>query len=634
MAKLKKDIGNKNGNKNVKPAQQRINNKEEKRSKKDITIAIIIFIFSFLIYSNSIKNNYAFDDMVICGNNKYVQNKLHSVKEIFTKGYTYGFNGINTDTYRPITLLSMAFEIYLYGNKPHNHHFINVLLFSLSCVVLFLLLRKLYNTYNFLLPLIITLLYSAHPIHTEAVANIKSRDEILCFLFFVCSLYLMMMYVEKKNIFKLIISCIFYLLSLLSKENAITFFLLFPMVIFYFTKTNLKDSLIFIIPYFATLSLYLLIRYAVIDAVTLSTKVEMINNSLMSTDNYSDRLATTFSMLGKYLMLLIFPITLSCDYSYNSMPIIGWGNPEAFVSFLVYAGALVFAIVTFRKKNYFSFAILFFLITFSTTSNIFKIIGSSMAERFLFTPSLGFCIIIGLALVKLFKIDITNNKKTGLVSLYATLGIIIFLYSFKTINRNADWQDNDHLFKTDVQNMPSSFRLHNNDGIVLKLKSESVVDPSAKSELLSEAVSEYKKSIAIYPREAAIWYDLGVCYYNLKSTAESENAFKHCLRYDTTNLSAINDIGVIFFNQQNYDSAYYYFNKTLKLNPKDAVALLNIGVIMVNKGNYDEAIKYYERSVALNPNNPNIYDNLVQVYELKKDYAKADYYRTKRESLR
>jgi tetratricopeptide (TPR) repeat protein len=257
-----------------------------------------------------------------------------------------------------------------------------------------------------------------------------------------------------------------------------------------------------------------------------------------------------------------------------------------------------------------------------------------MAERFLFTPSLGFCIIVGLALVKIFKIDLISNKKAGLVPLYATLGIIIFLYSFKTIDRNTDWQDNDHLFKTDAQNMPNSFRLHNNEGIVLKLRSENVIDPAAKSELLSEAVSEYKKSIAIYPRQGAIWYDMGVCYYNLKDMADAENAFKHCLKYDTTNLSAINDIGVIFFNQQNYDSAYYFFNRTLQLAPKDAVALLNIGVIMVNKGNYDEAIKYYERSVALNPNNPNVYDNLIQVYNLKKDYAKADYYRTKRESLR
>ena len=630
MVNSKKKIVN--NNKVAKPLKNKATSKEIKLSEKKYFIPVLIFLFSFLIYANSIRNNYAYDDIVVCTQNKYVQSKLSNVKEIFTKGYTYGFNGINTDYHRPITLLSLAVEVYLYGNKPHRHHLINVLLFSLSCVVLYLLLRKILIKYNFILPLIISLLYAAHPIHTEVVANIKSRDEIFCFLFFILSLYYLMIYFEKKNIYKMIISCAFYFLSLLSKENAITFFIIFPMVIFYFTNTNFKKSILFAVPYLALLLAYIGIRYAVIESVSLSTKIEIANNSLMAAGSYADRLATAFAMFGKYLQLLIFPITLSCDYSFNSIPIVNWMNPKAFISFIIFAGALIYALITLPKKNYFSFAILFFIITFFATSNIFILINCSMAERFIYVPSLAFCIIIGLALVKIFKVDIIGKNKKGLAPVYWILGITIVLYSFKTIDRNPDWQDNEHLFKTDAVSMPNNFRLHNNVGISDKAKSETAPDPASKSDLLNEAVSEYNKSLAILPQGGA-WYDVAVCYYKLNDIANAKNAFNNCLKYDPKNISANNDLGVIFFNANNYDSAFYYFEKSAQLNPKDLNAISNMGIVMQKKENYDEAIKYFEQILTIDPNNINAYNNLINVCGLKKDLAKVDYYKNKLKSL-
>jgi protein O-mannosyl-transferase len=598
-------------------------------SRQNRYILIFIFIFSFCIYANSIRNNYAYDDIVVTLKNKFVQNKLNNVKDLFTKGYTYGFNGINTDYIRPIPLVSLAFEVAIFGNAPHFHHFINVLLFSLSCVILFLLLKKLFIHHNFILPLIVTLLYSSHPIHTEVVANIKSRDEIFCFLFLLLGLYYMMVYLEKKNIYKMILSCVFYLLSLLSKENAVTFVILFPMVIFYFTETNFKRSLIYVVPYVVVLLIYFLFRFSVIDTVALSTKIEIANNSLMAAQSYSERMATAFLMLGKYLYLLVLPFTLSCDYSYNSIPVVSWGNIGTMLSFLIYAGAAVYALITLKKKDHFSFAILFFIITFSATSNIFILINCSMAERFLYTSSLSFCLILGLAFVRIFKVDVTGTKKKIPSSVYLIPGVIVLLYSFRTMDRNGDWKDNEHLFLTDVKTYPENYRLHNIAGITLKEKGDKAVDASNKTLLLQQAIEEYKKSLEIYPKQGAAWYDLAVCSYKVNEISMATSAFRHCLEYDPNNVSAINDLGVIFFNSNNLDSAFYYFNKAVQIDPKNADALLNVGVILFKQNKYDEAIAYYERSMAINPDNANLYNNLAQVYEAKKEVEKAEYYRKK-----
>ncbi|MDP4265990.1 MAG: tetratricopeptide repeat protein [Bacteroidota bacterium] len=614
--------------KGTKPSQNQIKIKEPKNINK--ILAGIIFIFAFALYANSLWNNYAFDDDVICLKNKYVQNKLGNVKEIFTKGFTYAFDGNNTGSYRPMTLLSTALEVNFYGNKPHRHHFINVLLFSITCVVLFLLLRKLFSNYNYILPLLITLIYIAHPIHTEVVANIKSRDEILCFMFFIFSLYLIMDYVQNNRMISLIGSCVMYLLSLLSKENAFTFFLIYPLVIYYFTKAPLKKVLTISIPFIIVLLIYFMMRRSALDVMFFKTKIDVINNSLMAAQNSSDRLATAFSMLGKYFMLLLFPVTLSCDYSYNSNPIITWANIRAILPFLVYAGSLVYAIITFKKKNYYSFAILFFMITIATVANIFEIIGSSMAERFLFTPSLGFCIILGLALVKLFRIDITGNKRgSGFTMLSILMIIVLSAYSFKTISRNTDWKDNDHLFFADVKNSPNSFRMHNAVASTVRVRGENEKEPVKKKELITNAIDEYNKSLSILPQQSESWYNIGVCYYTINDIPNAINSYNRCIEVDSNYKAAYNNMGVIYFSKTDYDKAYYYFNKAVILDPNFADGIANIGAVFHNKGKYDEAIKYYEKALELVPNNPNVFNNLIRIYEFRKDTAKANFYKRK-----
>jgi protein O-mannosyl-transferase len=118
--------------------------------------------------------------------------------------YWYGFTGNKQGAiYRPASLIMFAIEWTLFPDNPIPSHFINVLLFSLTCVILFHLLSRLFQN-NLIVPLICTLLYAAHPIHTEVVNNIKSRDEILCFLFSIVSLLFFLRYYSTKNISTLV----------------------------------------------------------------------------------------------------------------------------------------------------------------------------------------------------------------------------------------------------------------------------------------------------------------------------------------------------------------------------------------------------------------------------------------------
>src|ERR1035437_4957418 len=118
--------------------------------KKDRLLSFIVFAFAFLLYANTLNHGYVLDDDVVFLKNRNVQAGISGIKDILTHSFTYGFTGINDkyQSYRPVVLIVYAIEKDFFGNKPHTGHFINVLLFALSCVLLFRLMKNIFPENN------------------------------------------------------------------------------------------------------------------------------------------------------------------------------------------------------------------------------------------------------------------------------------------------------------------------------------------------------------------------------------------------------------------------------------------------------------------------------------------------------
>src|SRR5665213_1861894 len=173
------------------------------------SLGIIIAIFSFVLYAQSISFRYAYDDGPMIKENKFTVQGFKGIPDILKNDYWAGWNkNSRTPEYRPASLIMFATEWALFPDNPHIGHLVNILLYSLSCWVLYLLLCKLFEKQNLIFPFIITLLFAAHPIHTEVVDNIKSRDELLCFLFFLITSNLLFNYIKTNSIKTLILSLI------------------------------------------------------------------------------------------------------------------------------------------------------------------------------------------------------------------------------------------------------------------------------------------------------------------------------------------------------------------------------------------------------------------------------------------
>lgn len=206
----------------------------------------ILGILIFFIFANTIGNGYNLDDELVTRNHKLTSRGLEAVGDIFTSpyysdamGYAYG--------YRPVVHLSFALEHQVFGEKPGTSHFINVLLYVVSVILFFKLLLRWTGEKGLVLAIIAVALFAVHPVHTEVVASIKNRDEILAFLFIVMSALTLDRYCERRKILPLLLAAVLVVLSMLSKKSVFPLVVIFPAAMILLREVTLRQVLLFLV---------------------------------------------------------------------------------------------------------------------------------------------------------------------------------------------------------------------------------------------------------------------------------------------------------------------------------------------------------------------------------------------------
>ncbi len=204
---------------------------------------LVIFGFSFCLYFNTVFNDYNLDDELVTQHHRLTSKGISAIPEILVSPYYEDLSGYKYE-YRPIVLISFAIENSLFGENPHISHFINILLYGFLCLLLFRVLRELFLNYNAAYPFFISILFAAHPIHTEIVASIKNRDEILALLFSLLALQYAIKYIRKRSVISLLLMGVLLVFGILSKTTAIAFAFLIPLTIVFLTKAGIGSALL------------------------------------------------------------------------------------------------------------------------------------------------------------------------------------------------------------------------------------------------------------------------------------------------------------------------------------------------------------------------------------------------------
>ena len=559
-----------------------------KESKLVRNLSLLIFVLAFLLYGNTIGHHYVLDDIGLAVNNTTTEQGITAIPTIFSTGYRSSQTFIDHEFYRPIPKAVHAIMWQLAPGNPTASHLINVLLYAITCSLLFYLLMLLLKG-NLILSFLTTILFITHPIHTEVVANIKSIDEILCFLFFIVLAISFFKYYVKHQPTYQWIGFAAFVLALLSKESAILFVILVPLIFFFFTELDYKKILFIAFKLGVIATLFVILRHQILGIN--NAVIEPTTNSLVLINDNLLQKANSIFLLGVYLFQLVLPYSLLSEASFNHFSPVGFADYQFLLPLVIIIGILVYSIINFNKKGILSFAVLFFFISILLTSNLIFIIGTNYAERFLYLPSLGFCLAFAFSICTLTKPKMDGQQKSSdfwqmnKTAFLITI-LIGLLFSVRTITRNQDWFNSRTLFEQEVNTAPNCARLQCYYASAISNVSYLNTMPKAAGvKFVNQAIESYKKAIEIYPKFHQAYSSLAEVYGLLGNVAAAETCYIKATLLKSTEANYFNNYGNFLFQLHRYDEAGIQFDKAIKVDSLFPQALNNRGSVFGVKGN-------------------------------------------------
>ncbi|MCS6905663.1 MAG: tetratricopeptide repeat protein [Bacteroidia bacterium] len=643
------------------------------------TQLILLSLVVFILNANTFYNEYAFDDGIVIHENNYTKQGIAGLWKLLTRDSFEGFLGeeatklLPGGRYRPLSLMTFAIEVELFGLDPHPSHVVNVILYIITCCITLLLLR------NYVFPgaphtaFIAALIFSIHPIHTEVVANIKGRDEILSWLFLALLLYTLFTATEKKvtyqKILFIVLSGFCYILALLSKETGFTFLAIIPLSLYYFTRLRLSRIIAYTLPFFIVIILYFAMRISFTNFGLKSTaeSTEILNDAYLYADTFEKKYTTIIMVLGIYIKLLFWPWPLAYDYSYNQIPYSNFGDPKFWLAFIVQVALLGYSLHSLlkkREKNPIAYGILFYFISISIVSNIFINLGAILGERLLFQPSVGFAIAIAAFLINVLERLPEISFYARRIGLQIGLGLLLIIFGGMTITRNAEWKNNETLFTADVKKCPNSAKTNRAIGRIKMIKAANEkFDSTVRKNYLLEAAQHIQQALKIYPKYIDANVDLGTILFFLERYQEAiqvweqarninpiphnlnridpqiasytfEKGFELMKKPDSANLRVAemllsysaklqpqhaltwSSLGYVQGRLGKFTEALSSLNKAKELNPKDPSTWNSLGIVHGMQGKLRESVSYLKKSVELAPDQPSLWYDLAFSYLL------------------
>ncbi|MFT6137553.1 MAG: tetratricopeptide (TPR) repeat protein [Salibacteraceae bacterium] len=623
---------------------------------------LLIGFLGFLLYSNTLTHGFVLDDKIVITENQFTKQGVSGIRDIFTHDSMTGFFGkdkklVAGGRYRPLSMAIHAIEWELFGETPSVYHFINVVCYAFTGILLFFVLLQFFPNNEksiFGLAFIATAIFVAHPLHTEVVANVKSRDELLSILLALVSFGLVLKWLKSQKVGLLIVSALIFLLSLLSKESSVVFVGIVPLAIYtLMPKKTIKELVVATTPFFAMTLVYLAIRFMVIDSPNTEIAKELMNNPFLNASS-SEQYATIFLTLIYYLKLSFFPHPLTHDYYPTQIPIVGWDDSLVLLSVFLHLALFGFGIVGLLKRNIWGFVILTYFGGLLLYSNLLFPIGTFMNERFLYVPTIAISVFLAWSLL---KIKVTN------ISL-GVVAVLLLLYSFKTVDRNFAWETDETLALTDIEVSSESAKCNMAAGLAKIDLSKEERREAKKKILLLDGVKYLQRSLEIYPSYFPPMILSGNAYSMLKDYKTAYSFYENCLKMNPGDNNTLQNLeyvaqeatadgqfeiakdAMILYlkfregdagineklgelygkNLQRPDLGLPFLLRANELNPNDDGIVQKIGVAYAVSGNNNEAINWFKKGVELDSMNARLYLNLGVAYQFQGELIKSQGY--------
>jgi tetratricopeptide (TPR) repeat protein len=536
---------------------------------------VAVVLLAALPYLNALGGEFVFDDVGVIRDNPVVQRD--PFWRVFTTVYEPGA------LYRPLTMLTYVANARV-DRGPAGFHAVNLALHAAVALAVYAMALRLLAAPR--AAWIAAALFAVHPIHTEAVSGIVGRAELLAALAALATLLSLARALEVVGPARwrwFAASWAAFAAGLLCKESGFTTIGLVLVVHWRLAPADgLRRRAAVLAPYAAVGLAYLGLRLLVVGALALPAPPGALDNPLAHVD-LATRLRTAAVVLWDYLAMLVAPVRLSADYSFNQVPLaLSWHEPRPLTALALLAGLGAAALAAWRRWPPLTVAAAFLAVPLALTANILFPIGTIKAERLLYLPSTGLCLAAGWLLASWAE---RRPRAAG-----AVIAALLAAFAARTWVRNADWRDERALYEAAVRAAPESAKARHNLAVALQ-----------RAGALDEAVAHYHRALAIYPDYAAAAFGIGHVATLRGDDDRAMIWYQDALRRDPGFAKAHLQLGLLYQRRRDYPAADAAFSAGLAVEPESPLLLVNLAAARLSLGDRQGARTALARLDAVAP---------------------------------
>lgn len=567
----------------------------ERSSKYRWGCVLLLIAVSFGVYANSLTGSFVATDHVRWEDMAWAQGM--SMTSMFRELFIPDAG----EFYRPIPYMLHVVDYHLWGTTPMRFHITNTTLHAVAGVLVYFVAVAILG-YG-LAPLIVALLFATHPVHTEAVTYIAGRTDVTMGVFFLVSLLLYIRFRKsagKSRHFLYAGSVLAFLLALLCKEAAVALPLVLVLYDIYFRSGRTGKSVWkrLVPPLAPPVAIGLL--YLVAASTTGLGEAFTLNRI-----GFGLQGLTAARALHRYFHLLLFPVNLSFtpDFPWSK----SFSQPHALLPLISVVMLLVIIFVTYRFSKVLSFGLAWVAVTVLPISNLLAVTRFPvplMAERYLYVPSIGFCMAVG-AVICSVAYRPARVPRGGLYTKIglASLVLLLVAYSSLVVRRNRDWRSQDSLATKTLEQNPEAVEAH----LVL-------ADVYCEDGMYDEAIVEFRRALRRTPGSARAYLGLGITYGKKGEYGSAISQIQQAIALDPEFADAYHSLGAIYCHMGRIDEGIAQYQKALSLSPYSAQVHNSLGNAQLMKGDLDQAISRYQMALKINPDLVGAHVNLAHAY--------------------
>ncbi|XP_038209319.1 protein O-mannosyl-transferase TMTC4-like isoform X2 [Zerene cesonia] len=546
----------------------------------------------------------------------------------------------------------------------------------MCCVIIWITYRIILNKIKFSsckesasnIAYLATLLFCIHPIHVEAICGIVGRADLLAAITFFSS-FLMYDKAMRDTYFSclyLIFAILFAGLSMLFKENGITvlgFCVIYELIMNIQAKERNKSGIFQgffgnIIFNFKSSLRVLCLVVSIVIMLYLRWFIMREKPIFKHTDNPAAFNPDFFTRVASYnyiyfinSLLFVWPYWLCYDWSMGCIPLIKeYTDIRIMFVILLYCFGCMGLLSVFNGRNRMQtkrliiLAFSLVIIPFLPASNMLFPVGFVIAERILYIPSAGYCLLVAIGFHKILQRRPLNISRNIMMVVYLFL---ILVYAIRSYQRSFEWQTEYKLFTSGLIVCPLNAKVHYN---VAK-----VADANGN---MTWAMNEYKIAIRLYPeyyqamnnlanllknkrqfvdaefylRKAislkedfpAAWMNLGIVLASVKNFEESEKAYQNALKYRKHYPDCHYNLGNLYLELNKTNMAVEHWFRAIQLNPKHNSAWTNLLALLDNTDQIDKALKLIPQALQELPESPSVVFAIANIYGKIDEYSEAE----------